>query len=318
MSASKNRLRWQQVPAGIRSEVERLAGGQVLAAVNCADGFSPGLASRLTLAGGRMAFVKAMDAGAWPDQVSIYRAEAAVAAALPREVLAPRLLGSFDDRRWVVLVFECVDGAVPDLGARPAEAYRVAAALGALARRLTPAPVAVPARHPRLGGWAELARDRRMLAGLPALSGWATERLADLIALEAAGLSAARGGSLVHFDAYPHNILLTKNRVVFVDWPHARLGAPFLDLIMFASSAAAAGLDPEPILAQEAVTAEVSPPTIDAVLAAHAGFCVAGGLEAVPAGLAPIAAAKASLGRAATNWLERRLRGQEPDGGASR
>src|SRR6266566_593421 len=170
MYASKNRLRWAQVPADVKAEVERLAGAPVVRAASCEGGFSPGLASGLTLAGGRMVFVKAMDADAWPGQATTHRAEASVSAALPASLPAPRLLGSFDDGHWVVLVFEYVDGAEPDLRRRPAEASLVAAALGELARKLTPSPIAAPAGHPRLGGWADVAADGDRLARLPALS----------------------------------------------------------------------------------------------------------------------------------------------------
>src|SRR6266567_5199347 len=121
MSASKNRLRWAQVPADVKAEVERLAGARVVHAASCEGGFSPGLASGLTLAGGRMVFVKAMDADAWPGQATMHRAEASVSAALPASLPAPRLLGSFDDGHWVVLVFEYVDGAEPDLRRRSEE-----------------------------------------------------------------------------------------------------------------------------------------------------------------------------------------------------
>src|SRR5262249_52281478 len=153
--------------------IEKLAGGQVVGAANCKGGFSPGLASRLTLANGPRVFVKAIDADAWPDQAPMYRAELSVSAALPASVPAPRLLASRDDGHWVMLAFEGMAGAGPDLRSRPAEAFRVAAALQELARTLTPSPIAVPSDHPRLGGWADLARDHDRLARLPALSSWA-------------------------------------------------------------------------------------------------------------------------------------------------
>ena len=178
---------------------------------------------------------------------------------------------------------------------------------------MTPSPIAAPSDHPRLGGWADLAGDRDRLARLLALSPWAAEHLTRLIALEEAGLVAAQGRSLVHFDAYPHNILLTGERVLFADWPHARLGAPFLDLIMFASSAATAGVDPEPIVTGYAPAAGTEPHVIDAVLAAHAGFCVAGSLDRVSPAFAPIVAAKAEIGTAATAWLQRRLAQRGPE-----
>jgi len=311
-SASKRRLLWKHVPPTVKAIVEQLAGHRVVTAANSKGGFSPGLASRLTLADGRMIFVKAIDIGAWPDQAAMYRAEASVSARLPADIPAPRLLASLDDGHWVILVFEYIAGAEPDLRRRPADAFWVAAGLEELARRLTLSPIAAPSDHPRLGGWADLAGDRDRLARLPALSPWAAEHLTRLIALEEAGLVAAHGRSLVHFDAYPHNMLLTGERVLFADWPHARLVVPFLDLIMFASSAAAAGLDPEPIVTGIAPAAGTEPYVIDAVLAAHAGFCVAGSLERVSPAFAPIIEAKAELGTAATAWLQRRLAQRGP------
>ncbi len=209
-SASKKRLLWEALPANTQADIERLADGQVVAAKNCTGGFSPGLASRLDLAGGRQVFVKAMDAVEWPDQATHYRAEAFVSQSLPPNVPAPKLLGWSDDGRWVALVFECIDGGEPDLRRSRSDAFRIAAALDDLATSLTPSPIHVPSDHPRLGGWADLAMDPERLARLPAAHPWAADHLGTLIELENAGLAAARGDTLVHFDAYPHNILLTQ------------------------------------------------------------------------------------------------------------
>jgi thiamine kinase-like enzyme len=176
----------------------------------------------------------------------------------------------------------------------------------------------VPSDHPRLGGWADLASDSDRLARLPGLSPWAATNLNALIALEEAGLAATQGRSLVHFDAYPHNILLTDETVLLADWPHARLGAPFLDLVMFATSAAADDVDPEPIVTDHAPAAGTEPHVIDEVLGAHAGFCVAGGLNQVSPLFAPIIAAKAELGQASTAWLQRRLTQREATARSSR
>jgi hypothetical protein len=330
MSASKNRTPWAELPAHARSRVEELADGRVVAAENCAGGFSPGFASRLTLAGGRRVFAKAMDAREWPFQASLYRDEAAVAAILPPAVPAPRFLGSSDDGHWVVLAFECVDGAEPARPWRRHELARVVTAVGALSAATTPSPVALPADHPRLGGWAEFAADQMLRAGLPDLyafaaenldeladlSAWADKNLGRLAAVEAEGLIAARGDSLVHFDLFPHNILLTPDRgvtggrppgpaadrVLFVDWPHARLGAPVIDLLSVLMTAAADGIDPEPLL-----PASLDRRAVTGVLAAMAGFCLVSVARGVPPGLAPIAAAKLELGRGALRWLRYRV-----------
>lgn len=307
MAVSKSRVCWHEMPVPVRAEIERLAAGRVVAARNCQGGFSPGFASRLSLADGRNVFAKAMDADAWPLQADMHRAEAKVAAALPDTAAAPRFLGSSDNGHWIVLIFEGIDGAEPAQPWNRAELDRVVAAASQLAQALTPSPIEVPRDHPRLGGWARLAHDPSLVARLPGQSPWAASHLPALITLEEQGLAAAQGPSLVHFDLYPHNTLLTLQRVLFADWPHARLGAPFIDLLTVLSSAAASGIDPEPILRRQPLTAQTNPHTIDAVLAAHAGFCLAGGLHPPPPGLEPIACYKAAIGRATTEWLARRL-----------
>jgi hypothetical protein len=307
LTASKRRPLWHELPAQVRVQIEHLLGSPVLTARNCEGGFSPGFASRLTLADERRVFVKAMDSVTWPAQAVMHRAEANVAAALPASIPAPRLLGWFDDGHWVALAFEGIDGTEPAQPWRRIDLDRVLAAIGQLAQAGTPSPIVLPGDHPRIGGWASLASDSISRAGLPARSAWAARNLPRLITLEEEGLAAAQGSSLVHFDMYPHNILLTADRVLFVDWPHARLGAPFLDLLLLLSSAVASGIDPEPLLARQELTVGIEPRAIDAVLAAHAGFCLADTVRPAPPGLEPIIEAKLVLGRAAIKWLAQRI-----------
>jgi aminoglycoside phosphotransferase (APT) family kinase protein len=165
----------------------------------------------------------------------------------------------------------------------------------------------VPAEQPRIGGWAELAGDRAALGRLAGVSVPAARHLAELLALERAGLAAAHGTSLVHFDVLPHNILCAGHQVWFVDWPHARLGAPFIDLLMLLGSAGSDGIDLDDLLAAQPVAAGPDRGTIDAVLAALAGFYLAGALAETAAAFRPIAAAKLELGRGTLSWLQRRL-----------
>jgi len=188
----------------------------------------------------------------------------------------------------VALAFEGIDGTEPAQPWNLTDLDRVLAAIDQLAHAGTPSPIVVPREHPRLGGWASLARDTSRRARLADCSAWAASHLPLLITLEDEGLAAAQGSSLVHFDMYPHNILLTTDQVLFADWPHARLGAPFIDLLLLLSSAAASGIDPEPILARQPLTAHIEPHAINAILAAHAGFCLAGALLPAPPGLEPI------------------------------
>lgn len=314
MSASKRRPLWQELPAEARARIEQLVDGRVVAAVSCPSGFSPGFASRLRLADGRRVFVKAIDGQDWPDQVDAYRAEAQVAAALPAEVPAPGHLGSTDDGRWVVLAFDELDGHEPAQPWQPAELERAVDAFTQLSQAVTPSPVALPHEHPRLGGWSALADDPDRVARLPTSSRWAAEHVTQLVDLEHEGLSAARGDTLVHFDSYSFNLILTSDRVYVVDWPHARLGAPYLELLLLLSSAAADGINPELWMHTDPLTTSVDPHEIDAVLAAHAGFCLNGALDTVHPGLQPIVDAKHHLAHGALSWLQHRLDPGRPRG----
>ncbi|HEY2172929.1 MAG TPA: aminoglycoside phosphotransferase family protein [Mycobacteriales bacterium] len=303
MSGSKNRPLWCQLRASTRAAVEQLIGGSVVHARNCSGGYSPGFASLLTLMDGRQVFVKAMDAERWPVDAAYHRVEAKVSAALPATVPAPRLLGTLDDDDWVVLAFEAIDGVEPCQPWNDTDLHRVVTAIVRLGQVATPSPIALPRDHPRLGGWTEVARDDAQLAELARHSTWAMDHIAQLIRLESDGVAAARGDSLVHFDLSPHNILLTPNRVMFIDWPHARLGASAVDLIMILSSADDR-IDRDSILN---TNADLEPQAVDAILAAHAGFQLRGGVSPKPLGLEAIAAIDLRLGLAALSWLHRRL-----------
>jgi hypothetical protein len=311
MSASKNRLRWTELPDHVRARIGRLAGGPVVAATNCQGGFSPGLAARVRLADGRRAFIKAMDGSAWPSQVGLYRDEARVAAMLPAGLPTPDFLGCDDDGDWVILAFECVDATEPARPWRQTDLARVIAAAPDLAATTAPG---LPAEHPRLRGWADIAADDSRLARLATHARWATERLSLLTELEVHGVAAAQGPALVHFDMFAHNILLTPGRVLFVDWPHARLGAPFVDTVLLLASAVGDGIDPEPFLAASPVTAGVDPHAIDGLIAAQAGFCLKDALHPPQLGLEPIYATKLELGLAALTWLARRLEARRLSG----
>lgn len=101
--------------------------------------------------------------------------------------------------------------------------------------------------------------------------------------------------------------MLTPDQVVFVDWPGARLGAPVVDLIMVLSSAPTGLIDREAILDSHYPRTTVPPQTIDAILAAHAGCLLRGGVSPKPPGLEPIIGIELRLGLSAFAWLRQRL-----------
>jgi len=280
----------------------------VAEAVTQPGGFSPGVATRLRLAGGRRAFVKAVGPEPNPDSPGIHRREARVMAALPRSAPAPRLLWSLDRRGWVALAFEDVAGAQPALPWRPGELGRVLEMVAAMATALTPAPAGIPLLGDRLRddlvGWRRLAAGADDLKGLDP---WAARHLDRLADLEAGWPEATEGPTLLHSDLRADNLLLTPTRVVAVDWPGASVGAPWVDLLLLLPSVAMqGGPDPEPTFAAHPVSSDADPRAVTTALAAWAGFLVGGSRLPTPPGLPTLRAFQHGQGVMAVEWLRRR------------
>jgi aminoglycoside phosphotransferase (APT) family kinase protein len=271
-------------------------------------GFSPGVAARLRLEDGSSAFVKAVGSEPNPDSPGLHRDEAQVAAALPPETPAPRLLFAHDDGDWVALVFEDVAGEEPRLPWREDELRRVLDALTDLSAALTPAPLEASTLGERFGemlrGWRRLAAEETT----GELDPWAEERLDLLARLEAGWEQASAGGTLLHADVRADNVLLTRERVVFVDWPHASLGAPWVDLLAFLPSVAMQG-GPKPweLFDDHPVARHAARENVDAVLAALAGFFVQRSTLPPPPGLPTLREFQRAQGTEALAWLRRRL-----------
>jgi Ser/Thr protein kinase RdoA (MazF antagonist) len=236
-----------------------------------------------------------------------HRREIAIARRLPAAAPVPRLLDAYDDGTWVALVFEEVDGALPAQPWRRDEFDRVFAAATDLARALTPAPVdASVLGPPRLGGWLTLA-SQDVTTELRSLSPWAADHLDVLVGLEARAGEALEGDTLLHGDLYPFNVLLTQDRVYFVDWPHAWIGPAYCDVLTLLSSASLSGVDPRPFAAAHPLTRQLDPDQINVFLAAHSGFLMR---LAVTAGTAVdhnLLDMATALGQASLRWLRSRL-----------
>jgi aminoglycoside phosphotransferase (APT) family kinase protein len=306
------RLRWEEAPGWLRAEVEGRLGGRVVEVASQPGGFSPGVAVRLRLAGGRRVFLKAVGPEPNPDSPAMHRSEARVAAALPRAAPAARLLWSLDRHGWVALAFEDVDGAHPAQPWRPGELRRVLDMVAAMGAALTPAPPGIPPIAERLrdafGGWRRLAA--AAAAGdddLAGLDPWAARHLDRLAELEAGWPAAAAGPTLLHGDLRADNLLLTPTRVVAVDWPHASVGAAFVDLLLLLPSVTMqGGPDPEPVFADHPAAAGADPEAVTATLAAWAGFLVGGARLPPPPGLPTLRAFQHGQGVVALDWLRRR------------
>ncbi|MGW6740412.1 phosphotransferase family protein [Streptomyces sp. NPDC055025] len=303
------RIPWSGLPRSVSAGIEDVLQGRVTAAHSQQGGFSDGLAVRLELSDGRRAFAKAVDAVAAPGVGAFHRREIGVAGGLPSGVPASRLLGSFDDGEWVALVFEDIDGALPAQPWRETELERVLDALTGLAERLTPAPSLEPAlAAPRLGGWARLADDPRALARLPVVAPGAAEELDLHLSLETRLAEATAGETLTHGDLYPFNVLLTADRVVVVDWPHAWIGPAYADLVMLLSSVALSGIDPEPFAVRHPLLTGVEPEAVDVLISAQAGFLLSIACSVDSTADPRLVRMMTELGRASLRWLSIRGR----------
>lgn len=313
MNSGGERLRWHEVPLDVRRGIETVLGAPVVIERSQPGGFSPGLASRLRLADGRRVFVKAVGRERNPDSPGLHRREVAVMAALPDGLPVPRLLGHYDDGDWVAVVQEDVPGVHPVEPWRPDEMERVCVALADLAERLTPSPIPAPPiaqlDESMFRGWRTLALDPRPAA---AFDPWVRDHLDLLADAEARWVPAAAGQALVHVDVRADNLLLTADRVVVVDWPHARIGASWLDLLFFLPSAAMhGGVDPERLWATYPPARAAAPGDVTAVLAALTGFFLHSSLLPPPLRLERVRAFQRAQGDAALHWLRERLRSGE-------
>ena len=308
--AAGARLHWEDVPDTIRATIEQRLEAPVARAVTRPGGFSPGLAARLELEDGRSVFAKAVGPEPNPDSPQFHRREAEIAATLPPETPAPRFLFSVEDvSGWIALVFQYIDGREPELPWRRDELERVLSALAELSGALTPSPVDAPsvAEHfdELFHGWRTIAAEQRPLS-----DAWAGEHLEELCELEAAWAPAAAGETLIHCDVRADNILLASDRVVFVDWPHASIGAAWVDLLAFLPSVAMQGgphpwelFDAHP-LGRNAPRERVLP-----VLAALAGFFAERSTLPAPPGLPTLREFQRAQSVEALAWLKRSLSG---------
>jgi aminoglycoside phosphotransferase (APT) family kinase protein len=310
--ASGARLEWRDLPPAVRSALERWLGAEVAEARSQPGGFSPGLAARMRLTDGRRVFVKAAGSETNPDTPELHRREARIAALLPPDVPTPRFLSSYDDGDWVALAFEDVGGRPPRVPWRRRELERVLDAAAALASALTPSPVpleTVAQVHAEtFSGFRELLKPRGAdPASLDDLDPWVARNLDRLAALEASWPEASRGDTLLHLDLRADNLLVTSDDVLVVDWPHAAVGAAWIDLLaMLPSVAMQGGPDPWTVFDANHLARTADPEAMTTMVCALAGLFVARGRLPHPPGLPTLRAFQRAQGAESVRWLRRR------------
>lgn len=322
LAFSGQRLDWRDLPRAVRTRIQTLAGAQVSAETSATTGFSPGFAAVLELSDGSGVFVKAVSPEQNPESPQLARAEVRAAAALPPQVPAPRLLWSDDDGDWVLLGFEVAPGRPPQLPWRPDELAVVLRAMDTLAEA-TPLPGHALRPTAELladdfTGWARIAAKPgaeldRIAASRDLSDGagaWPLEHLDQLVAWEQDSLAALDGTALVHGDLRADNVLIDHDhdggRVSLIDWPHAGVGAPWLDLaFMLPSVAMQDGGDPQELFWSRPASRGVEPERLRAALTGLAGYFAHGALLPAPVGIPNLRRFQAAQARHALAWLRR-------------
>lgn len=289
------RLPYDELPARVRSWVERTLGSVVTSAVTQQGGFSPGTAARLVTASGRRAFLKAVGASLNPKTPELFRLEITAMQGIGRLAAAPELYAVYDDGDWVGMLFEDIDGRLPAHPWEQHDADRVLDALAELTDVLDPspwpdAPVIAVRSHDFLSRWENVLADNL------AVPAWVdAEAFAELARV---GISAlAEGKTLAHWDLRADNIILTDDRVVFIDWAHPGLAPRWADtVILQADMRGSVTLPPLP-----------DDLAITGFIAAIAGGLWWGSAQPAPPGIPTMRAWQRKHALIHLNWVRERL-----------
>jgi hypothetical protein len=311
--ATARRPRWPEVPAAVRTAIERRLGSAVVSAHSAGTGFTPGFASRLTLDDGASVFVKAASSAydrvhGWPLS-DAYREEVRKLTLLPEGIGSPRLLWSedrvIDGEQWIAVAFEYVDGRPPRRPWRQDQLDLVLDKVTAIAPLLTPAPerLGLEPIGEHLAGNADerLAR----IALLEPDAEWVVT--VSALCADALG-GAIAGNTVVHMDLREDNVLIdSADEVWIVDWNWPVVGADWVDVVCLVLSAVGDGYDGDALLAKHPLTCRVDPHAIDALLAVLWSFWAVAVLDPVPHGSPHLRDHQRWYLDTTRTWLERRL-----------
>jgi aminoglycoside phosphotransferase (APT) family kinase protein len=305
------RLAWRDVPSRVREVIEDHLGGAVRKVEPRRGGFSPGFAGILTSDTGSRVFVKVGSGTPNPLVPIFYRREWKIASALPEGIPAPAALWSEDDGEWVTIAFEALRGANPRLPWRTTDLDRVLRAFEAMTDALTPAPFAAPTLREHFDeafrGFRTLRdEDARGVTSSGRLDPWVRRHLAVLASWESRWPRLLSGGGLLHNDVRADNIVLTRDRVYFVDWPHAALGPAWADLVGFLPSVAMQGGPPPwEVFEASPFARNAAPEAVRAYVAAATGYFLRQSRLPPPPGLPTVREFQRAQGVEALRWLRR-------------
>lgn len=313
---------WQALPLAIRRATAETLGAAVRRAARIWGGYAPSVTFRLTLADGRRAFFKGVNATSNDHMRRALVQEERVYRELgPRlSPWAPAFFGAFKRADWHVLLLEDLGPA--DTPPWTAGKARRAAHAYAEFHRATYGQ-ALPRWLPRsllwgklFGRWDELTAEPAGLDHLAALAGaraaearaWLDEAVPTL-RQASKGLATIRPPySLLHFDTRSDNMRLTGGRLRLFDWPFACAGPPEVDAAAFAQSIACeGGPAPEDFIAWYATGLPLRDPVLDHTVATIAGYFASMAWRPPVPGLPRLRSIQRRQLRASLAWAARRL-----------
>jgi hypothetical protein len=308
IGSGTQKLEWLELPPQIRAEVETYFGSPVVDAKTQPGGFSPGVAAKILTGGGDEAFVKCVSSRMSQPSADANRREIKNVSALQGNPRIPKLLHSFEKENWVTLIYEVVEGRHPRLPWKTDELDFVFSELVQLSASLTPCPrseqfeTLEESSDATFSGWRNFTGAGSAIAELE--DAWVEAHLGILTDLEVNWIRAARGTSLVHTDLRADQILIAKDRAVFLDWPHAKIGAPWIDFLFMAPSIVLQGGPGMNSLIERSPLANVPKSDLLSVASALAGFFLWNSLQPPPPRLVTLRPFQRSQGNVITAWLK--------------
>ena len=223
-------------PDPILERAAALLGSPIVASRRIDRGYTPADRRVVTTADGRRAFVKTAtndDTATWLDvERRVY--------AHVRGAFLPRFL-AYEDGPRPMMALEDLSGAH---WPPPWSAPRVAALRTALATvNVSPPPPGLPRLEPLdrlVVGWTRVTADPRPFLSLGVASARWLERSLPAL-LDASASAPLVGDALLHFDVRSDNVCFVGDRAVLIDWNHAAIGDPRVELGFFAPSLAYEG-----------------------------------------------------------------------------
>lgn len=273
-NSGQRRTDWAALPNDLHRTVENLLGAPVTSAASQANGFSPGSADRVQTSNGERAFVKAVQRERNPATFDLHSREIKIMTAMPREVSAPTLLGSYIADDWVALILDDIEGRHPGESLDGSDIVPVLDALATLsvvkesdARDL---PRASDELIAEAAGWSQLQEDL-VIGELPE---WVQDSFNRLRAASDEVACAVEGDYLLHLDCRADNVLIDSvGKAWIIDWPWAGIGARWVDGLTYLLDARLRGeaVNADALLQNHPLFEGVSAGSIDSVLAAITG-----------------------------------------------